>query len=120
VFLSKFCYITILIHFLLHTFMWQAYTRLTSASVFISSQKCSKETKAINFSHQSQYAIPTGKTKSNKQEIPCTTEARSTFFGCRGSNSRFLSFFTISKKFLNDRVPSCLIFGIWDFGRIRE
>jgi hypothetical protein len=56
----------------------------------------------------------------NKQEIPYTTEARSTFFGCRGSNSRFLGFFIISMKFLIDRVPSCLIFGIWDFGRIRE
>jgi hypothetical protein len=56
----------------------------------------------------------------NKQEIPCTTEATSTFFGCTGSNSRFLGFFFISMKFLIDRVPSCLIFGIWDFGRIRE
>jgi hypothetical protein len=56
----------------------------------------------------------------NKQEIPCTTEARSTFFGCRGSNSRSLGFFIISMKFPIDRVPSCLIFGIWDFGRIRE
>jgi hypothetical protein len=28
----------------------------------------------------------------NKQGIPCTTEARSTFFGCTGSNLRFLDF----------------------------
>jgi hypothetical protein len=57
----------------------------------------------------------------NKQEIPCTTEARSTSFGCTGSNSRFFGFFIISMKFQIDRVPStCLIFGIWDFGRIRE
>jgi hypothetical protein len=58
--------------------------------------------------------------RTNKQEIPCFTEARSTFFGSRGSNSRFLVFFIISMKFPIDRVPSCLIFGIWDFGRIRE
>jgi hypothetical protein len=50
----------------------------------------------------------------NKQEIPCTTEARSTFFGYTGSNSRFLAVFIISMKF------SIIIFGIWDFGRIRE
>jgi hypothetical protein len=56
----------------------------------------------------------------NKQEIPCTTEARSTFLGCTGSNLRFLSFFIISMKFPFDRVPSCLLFEIWDFGRIRE
>jgi hypothetical protein len=31
-----------------------------------------------------------------------------------------LGFFIISMKFPIDRVPSCLIFGIWDFGRIRE
>jgi hypothetical protein len=36
----------------------------------------------------------------NKQEIPCTTEARSTFFGCTGSNTRFLGFFIFSMKFL--------------------
>jgi hypothetical protein len=29
----------------------------------------------------------------NKQEILCTTEARSTFFGCMGSNPKFLGFF---------------------------
>jgi hypothetical protein len=58
--------------------------------------------------------------QKNKQEIPCTTEARSTFFGCTDSNSRFLSFFIISMKFPIDRVPSCLVFEIWDFGRIRE
>jgi hypothetical protein len=28
--------------------------------------------------------------------------------------------FIISMKFPIDRVPSCLIFGTWDFGRIRE
>jgi hypothetical protein len=38
---------------------------------------------------------------SNKQEIPCTTEARSTFFECTGSNPRFLGFFIISLKFLS-------------------
>jgi hypothetical protein len=58
--------------------------------------------------------------KINKQEIPCTTEARSTYFGCSGSNSRFLEVFITSMKFSIVREPSCLIFGIWDFGRIRE
>jgi hypothetical protein len=58
--------------------------------------------------------------KYNKQEIPCTTEAGSTFFGCTGSNSRFLGFFIINMKFPIDRVPSCLIFEKWDFDRIRE
>jgi hypothetical protein len=28
-----------------------------------------------------------------EQEIPCTTEARSTFFGCTGSDLRFLGFY---------------------------
>jgi hypothetical protein len=32
----------------------------------------------------------------------------------------FLNFFTITMKFLNDRVPSYLISEIWDIGRIRE
>jgi hypothetical protein len=41
-------------------------------------------------------------------------------FECRGSNSRFFGFFIISMKFPIDRVPTCLLFGIWDFGRIRE
>jgi hypothetical protein len=58
--------------------------------------------------------------RSNKQEIPCTTEVSSIFFGCTGSNSRFLCFFIINMKFPIDRVPSCLIFEIWDFGRIKE
>jgi hypothetical protein len=31
-----------------------------------------------------------------------------------------LGFFIISMKFPIDRVPSCLLFGIWDFGRISE
>jgi hypothetical protein len=32
------------------------------------------------------------KNSTNKQEIPCTTEARSKFFGCTGSNPRFWVF----------------------------
>jgi hypothetical protein len=31
-----------------------------------------------------------------------------------------LDVFTFIMKFLNDRVPSCPISDIWDFGRIRE
>jgi hypothetical protein len=38
----------------------------------------------------------------------------------RGSKLGFLSLFTINIKFLIDRVPSCPIFEIWDFGRIGE
>jgi hypothetical protein len=62
------------------------------------------------------------KKNKNKLEIPRTTEATSIFFGCRGSysKSRFLGFLIISMKFSIDRVTLCLIFGIWDFGRIRE
>jgi hypothetical protein len=37
-----------------------------------------------------------------------------------GLKFKILGFFIISMKFLIDRVPSYLIFGIGDFGRIRE
>jgi hypothetical protein len=41
-------------------------------------------------------------------------------FGCTDSNSRILVFFIISMMVPIDRVPSCLIFGNWGFGRNRE
>jgi hypothetical protein len=52
-------------------------------------------------------ALESKRDQVNKQEIPCTTEARSTFFGWTGSNPRFLGFFIFSMQFLFDRVQSC-------------
>jgi hypothetical protein len=57
---------------------------------------------------------------SNKQEIPCTMEAMSQFFGCTGSNLRFLGFFIFSMKFLFDRVQSCSMLEIKDFCRMPD
>jgi hypothetical protein len=41
-------------------------------------------------------------------------------FWVHGLEFKILGFFIISMKFTIDRVPSCPIFEIWDFGRIRE
>jgi hypothetical protein len=42
------------------------------------------------------------------------------FLGAQAQIQDSWVLFIISMKFQIDRVPSCLIFGIWDFGRIRK